>query len=233
MSLIFATQLTAVATTVLAAFAIVGAWYARRAFLKQSEEVRAIERQVTDQETLTGQQAKLLEVQSGQLDLQRQQLDEQREVNAKQTEVLELQATELRESLAERRREASESHRAQASRVFITQERRRTAPRGYPEPEGVEPFVDATVVNTSDQPIYDAELRWHIGTADHPGEPNPQPIGTVMPGKDEAVIRSRPFPYGVDMTNSGVVVRFTDANRVRWLRRPGGDLHRLPGPDAE
>lgn len=40
MSLIFATQLTAVATAVLAVFAIVTAWYARRAFLKQSEEVR-------------------------------------------------------------------------------------------------------------------------------------------------------------------------------------------------
>src|SRR5215471_8640302 len=36
MSLIFATQLTAVATAGLAAFAIVIAWYARRAFLKQS-----------------------------------------------------------------------------------------------------------------------------------------------------------------------------------------------------
>jgi len=35
MSLIFATQLTAVATALLAAFAIVTAWYARRAFLKQ------------------------------------------------------------------------------------------------------------------------------------------------------------------------------------------------------
>jgi hypothetical protein len=34
MSLIFATQLTAVATTILAAFAIVTAWYARRVFLK-------------------------------------------------------------------------------------------------------------------------------------------------------------------------------------------------------
>jgi hypothetical protein len=43
MSLIFAIQLTAVATAVLAAFAIVTAWYARRAFVKQSLEVRAIE----------------------------------------------------------------------------------------------------------------------------------------------------------------------------------------------
>jgi hypothetical protein len=39
MSLIFATQLTAVATAVLAAFAIVTAWYAPKAFVKQSKEV--------------------------------------------------------------------------------------------------------------------------------------------------------------------------------------------------
>lgn len=39
MSLIFATQLTAVATLALALLAIVTAWYARRAFLKQSQEV--------------------------------------------------------------------------------------------------------------------------------------------------------------------------------------------------
>ena len=39
MSLIFATQLTGAATAALAVFAIVTAWYARKAFLKQSKEV--------------------------------------------------------------------------------------------------------------------------------------------------------------------------------------------------
>jgi hypothetical protein len=92
MSLIFATQLTAVATVVLAAFAIVTAWYARRAFLKQSQEVRAIEQQVKDQQELTRQQADLLNVQSGQLELQRQQFAQ----------------------------EQADRRRAQASRVFIT-----------------------------------------------------------------------------------------------------------------
>jgi hypothetical protein len=48
MSEILAEQLTALATVVLAVFAIVTAWYARHAFLKQSQEVRAIEQQVTD-----------------------------------------------------------------------------------------------------------------------------------------------------------------------------------------
>ena len=110
MSLIFATQLTAMATAVLAVFAIVTAWYARRAFLKQSQEVRAIEKQVTDQEALTRQQAELLKLQSGQLDLQREQLDDRRKANA-------LQAEELRESLAERARQRRLAEREQANAV--------------------------------------------------------------------------------------------------------------------
>ena len=84
--------LTAIATVVLAVFAIVTAWYARRAFLKQSEEVRAIEQQVTDGQELARQQAELLKIQSGQLELQREQLEDQRKASVKQAEVLELQA---------------------------------------------------------------------------------------------------------------------------------------------
>ena len=50
MSLIFATQLAAVATTVLAVFAIGTAVLAGLAFRKQAQEVSAIEQQVKDQE---------------------------------------------------------------------------------------------------------------------------------------------------------------------------------------
>lgn len=77
MSLDLSGEITAIATAVLAVFAIVTAFYARQAFRKQSQEVSAIERQVTDQQELTRQQAELLQVQSSQLDLQRQQLDDQ------------------------------------------------------------------------------------------------------------------------------------------------------------
>lgn len=42
-------------------------------------------------------------------------------------------------------------------------------------------MVIATVKNTSGQPVYGAEVRWHLGTAEH-GEPNPEPLGTIMPG---------------------------------------------------
>jgi hypothetical protein len=112
MSLIFATQLTAIAAAILALFAIVTTYYARRAFLKQSQEVRAIEQQVKDQEEPSRQQAELLKVQSGQLELQRHQFDEQRKVNERQSEVIELQAKELRESLYQREREALERRSA-------------------------------------------------------------------------------------------------------------------------
>lgn len=51
-----ATLLTAIATVVLAVFAIVTAWYARRAFLKQSQEVAAIEQQVQLQREQSGRE---------------------------------------------------------------------------------------------------------------------------------------------------------------------------------
>ena len=205
MSLIFATQLTAVATAALAVFAIVTAYYARKAFRSQSKEVR--------------DQAAMLKVQS-------EQLGEQRKINTEQIKVLELQAKELRESIDEREREREQRHRGQASRVFITQKRSRTAPHGHPEPEGVEPFVTATVANSSDQPIYDAELRWSLGPADFK-EPNPEPVGTIMPDPHHQMIDftwKRPLPHGVEMPDIAVVVEFTDANGVRWLRRPDGYL---------
>jgi hypothetical protein len=60
--------------------------------------------------------------------------------------------------------------------------------------------VAGKVVNTSDQPIYDAELRWHRGTAGH-GEPNPELVGTILPG--EVAERSREFPGDMNMDVSG------------------------------
>lgn len=209
--------ITAIATAGLLVGAIVTAIYAVRAFRKQSQEVSVIEQQVKDQQEVTNQQAKLLEVQSGQLDLQRQQLDDQRHLNAKQSEVLELQADELRESLVERKREAAEQRKAQASMVFIWQYAESMPPRG--------PTVTAHVRNISDQPIYNPELRWHRGTAGH-GDPNPEPLPTIMPGDE--IARGRQFPPDTNMDVSGAVVRFTDAAGVRWLRRPDGYLNEFP-----
>jgi len=88
MSLIFATQLTAVATAVLAVFAVLTAVFAGLAFRKQSQEVK--------------DEQELLEVQSGQLEVQRRQLEEQREIN-------ELQIKDLRESLRAAEREQADN----------------------------------------------------------------------------------------------------------------------------
>jgi hypothetical protein len=89
MSLIFATQLTAIATAALALFAIVTAIYAVRDFRKQSKEV--------------SHQAEMLEVQSG-------QLEEQRKINA-------LQEKDLQASLKEREHLRRITEREQADAV--------------------------------------------------------------------------------------------------------------------
>lgn len=91
MSLLVATQITAVATAILALFAIVTAVFAFLAFRKQSAEVATLQ----------------------------QQFDDQRKVNEKQTGVLELQARDLNHSLQDRHRDLAQRHWAQAVQVFI------------------------------------------------------------------------------------------------------------------
>jgi aconitase A len=218
MSLIFATQLSAVATVTLAVFAVVTGVFAFLAFRKQSEEVRAIEQQVKDAQELTRQQAELLKVQSGQLELQRHQVNDQLQANARQADVLELQATELRESLEQRKRDAEEQRRAQASRVFISQ---RESTLFLPTGQMGVPALTATVVNSSDQPIYDAELYWRRGSAGY-GDPNPEILSTVMPGAE--IAKGRSFPRGTSLDVSGAVLSFRDAGGISWTRRPDGGL---------
>ena len=77
MPLPFAMKLTAVATSVLAVAAIAAAILAGLAFRKQSQILRAIERQMKEEQ---------LEVASGQLEPQRQQPEEQRRAGAGQAE---------------------------------------------------------------------------------------------------------------------------------------------------
>lgn len=156
MSEIFSVQLTAVFTALLGVGAIATAVLAYLAFRKQAREVAAIERQVSDEQELTRQQAELLKVQTGQLEVLRAQLEDQRKASATQAEVLELQAAELRESLEDRKREAEERRRAQASPVFVTQE---------VDEVWDTPTVLAIAVKTSSQAVYRAELAWHRGTA--------------------------------------------------------------------
>jgi hypothetical protein len=64
--------------------------------------------------------------------------------------------------------------------VFITVERsagHKVPPSviGYDTP----PSVEATVHNTSEQPVYDVELGWYKGTA---SDGDPKLLGVIMPG---------------------------------------------------
>jgi hypothetical protein len=200
-SLLFANQITALATAVLAVFAIVTAAFAILAFRKQSSEVR--------------DQASMLEVQA-------KQLDEQVRLNAKHIEVLKLQAIQLERSTEVLQYQAELARRAQATRVFITLGPARL----------VDEVVDmlplrgrrdikliATVQNTSDQPIYGAEISWNLGTVVN-GES--KPLGVMLPGAE--VSGEHLFPHDADMT-SGADVTFTDASGVRWRRRLDGELN--------
>ena len=153
MSVDLSGEIAAMATAVLAVFAIVTAVFAVLAFRKQSREVRAIERQVTDQQELTQQQAELLKVQSGQLELQRQQFDEQRQVNAKQVKVLELQAQELRASLDAREQESLALRYQYASTIAVWQEDSRRTSAGW--------IVEGHVRNTGNRPVRDVSVHWY------------------------------------------------------------------------
>jgi hypothetical protein len=206
-----------VPTWILAFGAGITAWYAIRAYSKQSREVDAIEQQVSDGQKVAEQQTKLLAIQSEQLELQRKQLDEQRKVDAEQLRVLVLQEQELRESLAERKREAVERRSAQAARVLIVVKVVKITPKGFDT--GFR--LNVTVVNASEQhlPIYRAALYWYSN-----GEPygvnNPEFLGTVL--EQEAVFRD--FQPGLTPDGCGAVLTFRDAAGVDWIRQAEGGL---------
>lgn len=192
------TWISAIATVGLLAGAIITAAYAIRAFRAQSKA--------------GSDQAEMLKVQSG-------QLEEQRKINAEQTRVLALQAEELKESLAERKREAVERRNAQAAQVHIVL---RSIAENRADGGQV---IRATIVNASErqQPVYDAELYWHLGP-DSYGAPNPEPVGTVLNWEKEP--RRRVFPRDADPAACGAVLSFRDALGVRWVKTPDGGAMR-------
>jgi hypothetical protein len=230
MSADLAGEITAVATAVLAVFAIVTAVFAFLAFRKQTEEVRAIERQVTDQEELTRQQAELLKVQSGQLELQRQQLDSRRlaiedqiRANAEQAEVLELQAAELRESIHERNRDADERRRAQAAQV--------TAWFALTPGKTWAAFIR----NASSLPILDVRTFFHyVAEVWQGGDWDSRMLGgpveriRVLPLQQDrhVAVPDNVWSQMTDVSGNDYVVsiEFTDAAGNRWERDPRGAL---------
>lgn len=217
-------EITAVATAVLAAFAIVTAVVAGLAFRKQAQELR--------------DQAALLEVQSGQLETQRQQLADQQALSARQTGVLELQATELRESLDERKHQADEQRMAQADQVaawFGTGE-------VYPDVafgQQPRPAWGAFIRNESPLPIYSARVLFHFVATDSPVSEQWQPIMRGGPPEYIRVIPPRSQKFieipdqvrdMIDDCNDNIYVvsvEFTDAAGSRWQRDARGALNSL------
>jgi hypothetical protein len=218
MSLLAATQVTAVATAVLAFFAVVAAVFAGLAFRKQSTEVTTLQRQAQDQ--------------SEQLGLQRTQFDEQRKINEKQTGVLELQAQELRESLGERKREAEERRQGQAAKIAAW----------LAHAEASDPVLAAMVGwgayvrNASDLPVFDVKVCFHY-VSEEPDHSSwaPHLLGgpvdkiRVIPPQDD---RFAGMPKEVqdvaqprlDDSNCVVSIEFTDAAGNKWERDPRGAL---------
>jgi hypothetical protein len=189
MSLIAATQITAIATAILAFFAIVTAVLAYLAFRKQAAEVAVVQQQVRDQQAL----------------------------NRQQLEVLGLQAQDLRASLGERDRAAARDRDAQARQVIGWQEHFTSDPRKL-QPQtalyGGRPVVAASVQNMSPEPIYDVQITWH-GAGSAKGEP--EAVADVMPSETRTLYREPPEHaiYGT----LGADLRFRDARGVRWRRR--------------
>jgi hypothetical protein len=224
MSVVFATQLTAMATAILAAFTIITAVVAAFAFKKQSNAV-------SDGREMIGQQKDMLEVQAKRLDVYRQQVDEQRQINDEQrklnvarVETLELQAREIRASLDQRERDAEEQRRSQAARV--------TAWFARPSPEG--PW-GAVIRNASDLPILDVRTffnyiaeKWPGGDWDPVMRGGPvEKIRVLPPAQDRFVEIPEQVRDMLDQVSDSVYsvsIEFTDAAGNHWEREPRGAL---------
>src|SRR6266566_1902921 len=135
----------------------------------------------------------------------------------RQTEEVAILQQQMKEQQEVFAREARERHRAQASRVFISLE----------SPE--ERSARFNVANTSEQPVYDAEIRWRYKTARYPQIKHTQ-LGTILPG-DRPAIETQPSPEAErvrpDPDDDFTVLIFRDAAGVIWTRRLGGDLREL------
>jgi hypothetical protein len=226
MSLIFATQLTAVATTVLAAFAIVTAVFAILAFRKQSREV--------------SDQAEMLQVQSSRFEVQERQFEDQRKINQKRDELFDKQ---LRES--EQRTMIIE--RQQAEMVDLEP---RSTSREVP---GLDPAADdrawvADIANRSPRPIRNVAGRIEAAPGATPQEASlsgvyaefpPSPFGDpeiarralIDPPErpDIPLVRAGEtgtllFPVGAGLNpDARVTARFTDDAGLHW--QIDHDLH--------
>jgi hypothetical protein len=201
--------MTAIGTVTLAVFAIVAAYYARKAFREQTKEVE--------------DQAEMLKVQSERLEVYRKQAEEQHEINASHGEVLELQAREIRASLDQRERAADEERRRQAAKVSAWFAK---------DPAGI---WGARIRNASDLPVVDVRVFFYYIAEQSPGgdwEPvlrgaPAERIRVVPPQGDRFFAIPEQVLGMMDQVGDDVYavgIRFTDAAGNHWERDPRGAL---------
>jgi hypothetical protein len=214
MSLIFATQLSAAATTVLAVFAFTTAILAYLAFRKQSREVR--------------DQAQMLKVQSD-------QLKEQQKIN-------ELQAADLRASIKQRKLDADERRREQARVVSAWIGKTRDDPdrnggmrqisleliNGSPEP--IYGLVAGTVFiqgGTGPKSLEAwFEIKKNTEIQEHRQLSPPTVILSILPpGRWRTWVQDTGEVLGGG--RRGAELAFTDRAGAHWVRRAKGDLEEL------
>jgi archaellum component FlaG (FlaF/FlaG flagellin family) len=149
---------------------------------------------------------------------QSQQLRDQREVNTEQTKVLRLQAEELRASLDDRQNQAAERHRAQASLIYIWEDR---ATRQALDTGAVN-TVTVHIRNTSEQPIYDVHFSWRANGLRHHQTIHDKPL---KPGEEDSDIS--PVTTGIDPSAFSAVAIFRDRSDWWWRAWPDGRLDDL------
>jgi hypothetical protein len=222
MSLTGATLFIAIATTVLAVGSGFTAWYARRAFKKQSETV-------ADGREMLQKQNDMLEVQSDRLEVYRTQVADQHKINERYSEVLGLQAREIQASLDQRKQAAEEERRSQAAKV--------TTWLARSDDDGA---WEARIRNASDLPIFDVRTFFHKihKVNPTPGGGNWVPAGQEATPPDETICVFPPqadrvvavpenarkmFGEPTDRTYVASI-EFTDAAGHHWERDARGTL---------
>jgi photosystem II stability/assembly factor-like uncharacterized protein len=207
MSLLTATQVTAIATAVLAALAIVTAVFAILAFRTQSE-------QLAEQEAVNRQQAEVLDLQAKEL---RESLDERkREAVERRGAQAQLVAATL--GAEERSADGPEAGRTATNLINSS-------------PEPVWALVIAIVLIQGAAPAT-TEAWLELRKRDPAVRLPITTVSTLPAGKHRVWVRGTAWA-GLLSGRAGVEVAFTDRASNHWIRRAKGQLEPLPEDPIE
>lgn len=120
------------------------------------------------------------------------------------------QSREVRLLVEESNRQATDRRKAQAAQVFT----------GSPQPEGLGTGTVPYVRNTSDLPIYDAQI-WY---PQYQGLSGPDDLGVILPG-EEISASGNMIASDRETALSSIILTFRDAAGFRWIRMPDGAIN--------